>query len=115
MIAGDRYNSHFICLVDGAEVFLSLDFHLDTPKSPRLGRGMHLSQLIQSSLHLMYLTIGIDVKPVLGVFQNFISEAVSDGFFGFHPVIAVGVFFDLREFFAGVFGENFMQELFDAD
>lgn len=45
---------------------------------------------------------------LFAVFDNAINETVFDSVFGRHEVIAIGVFFDLSEFLAGVFGEDFV-------
>ncbi|MEY3456864.1 MAG: hypothetical protein RL215_21 [Planctomycetota bacterium] len=56
------------------------------------------------------------VSGLLGEsFEDFVDEVVLTGFFGGHEVIAVGVFFDFGECLSGVFEEDFVHALFDAE
>lgn len=47
--------------------------------------------------------------------ENFVDEAVGDGVFGGHVVIAIGVVFDLLDGLAGVMGEDAVEAFFQIE
>ena len=46
--------------------------------------------------------------------KDLISQSVFNGFLGIHPVVAIGIFFDLRELLTSVLCHDFVEEPLEA-